>query len=60
MNNKIIALAGFSSAGKDTLAEFMSEELGYGFVVSHTTRPMRPGKVKEIHTILLMIMKCVV
>ena len=42
MNNKIIALAGFSSAGKDTLAKFMSEELGYDFVVSHTTRPMRP------------------
>ena len=44
MNNKIIALAGFSSAGKDTLAKFMSEELGYDFVVSHTTRPMRPGE----------------
>ena len=44
MNNKIIALVGFSSAGKDTLAKFMSEELGYDFVVSHTTRPMRPGE----------------
>ena len=42
MNNKIIALAGFSSAGKDTLANFMSEDLGYDFVISHTTRPMRP------------------
>lgn len=44
MNNKIIALVGFSSAGKDTLAKFMSEELGYNFVVSHTTRPMRAGE----------------
>lgn len=44
MNNKIIALAGFSSAGKDTLAKFMSEELGYNFVVSHSTRPMRVGE----------------
>ena len=42
MNNKIIALAGFSSAGKDTLAKFMSKDLGYDFVISHTTRPMRP------------------
>ena len=42
MNNKIIALVGFSSAGKDTLAKFMSKDLGYDFVISHTTRPMRP------------------
>ena len=42
--SNIIALAGFSSAGKDTLAKFMSEELGYDFVVSHTTRPMRVGE----------------
>ena len=43
-SNIILALVGFSSAGKDTLAKFMSEKLGYDFVVSHTTRPMRPGE----------------
>ena len=43
-SNIILALVGFSSAGKDTLAKFMSEDLGYDFVVSHTTRPMRAGE----------------
>ena len=41
MNNKIIALVGFSSAGKDTLAKYAHDNLGYNFVVSHSTRPMR-------------------
>ena len=39
MNNKIIALVGFSSAGKDTLAKYAHDNLGYNFVVSHSTRP---------------------
>ena len=44
MNNKIIALVGFSSAGKDTLAKYAHDNLGYNFVVSHSTRPMRVGE----------------
>ena len=41
MNNEIIVLAGFSAAGKDTLARVLSA-VGYNFVVFHSTRPMRP------------------
>ena len=44
MNNKIIAIVGFSSAGKDTLAKYAHDNLGYNFVVSHSTRPMRSGE----------------
>ena len=44
MNNKIIAIVGFSSAGKDTLAKYAHDNLGYNFVVSHSTRPMRAGE----------------
>jgi len=40
MNNKIIVLAGFSGAGKDTLAKIL-QQVGFNFVVSHSTRPMR-------------------
>ena len=60
MNNKIIALVGFSSAGKDTLAKYAHDNLGYNFVVSHSTRPMRAGESQGIHIISLMTMKCVV
>ena len=42
MNNNIIVLAGLSAAGKDTLAKIISLSCGYNFVVSHSTRPMRP------------------
>ena len=44
MNNQIIVLCGKSGAGKDTLAQMLKERLGYNFVVSHTTRPMRDGE----------------
>jgi len=40
MNNKIIVLAGFSGAGKDTLAKIL-QQVGFNFVISHSTRPMR-------------------
>lgn len=39
-NNQIIVLAGFSGAGKDTLANIL-KQVGFNFVVSHSTRPMR-------------------
>lgn len=40
MNNEIIVLAGFSGAGKDTLANIL-KQVGFNFVISHSTRPMR-------------------
>ena len=42
-SNIILAIVGFSSAGKDTLAKYAHDNLGYNFVVSHSTRPMRAG-----------------
>ena len=43
LDNKIIILCGKSSVGKDTLAR-MIEKLGYNFIISTTTRPMRDGE----------------
>ena len=43
-SNIILAIVGFSSAGKDTLAKYAHDNLGYNFVVSHSTRPMRSGE----------------
>jgi len=40
--NEIIVISGMSGAGKDTLAQMLSERNDYGFVVSTTTRPPRP------------------
>jgi len=39
----IIIIAGFSASGKDTLARNLEKE-GCNFVISHTTRPMRPNE----------------
>ena len=44
MNNDIIVLCGMSSSGKDSLANLLSQRLGYNFVVSHTTRLRREGE----------------
>ena len=45
MDNKILVISGFSSAGKDTIAKLIIEQNSdYNFVVSHSTRPMRPGE----------------
>lgn len=43
MNNKIVILAGFSSSGKDTLA-LKLKDLGYNFITSTTSRPIREGE----------------
>ena len=43
-DNKIIVLVGHSGCGKDTLARMLCKHLGYEFIVSHTTRPMRNGE----------------
>ena len=41
---KLIILTGKSSSGKDTLARMLEQKYGYNFIVSTTTRPMRPGE----------------
>lgn len=43
MNNKIVLIAGFSNTGKDTIANEI-KNLGYDFIISHSTRPIRPGE----------------
>lgn len=42
--SKIIAICGFSGAGKDTIAKYISEHYGYKMVISTTSRPMREGE----------------
>ena len=45
MDNKILVISGFSGAGKDTIAKLIIEQNSdYNFVISHSTRPMRPGE----------------
>ena len=44
MNNKILVISGFSGAGKDTIAKLINQNSDYNFVISHSTRPMRPGE----------------
>ena len=44
MNNEIIVISGFSGAGKDTIAKAIHELHGHNFVISHSTRPMRPNE----------------
>lgn len=41
MNNKIIIICGFSSAGKDKVTKYISENYNYKFITSHTSRPIR-------------------
>lgn len=42
--NNIITLVGFSASGKDSAARILEKEHGYNFIVSTTTRPIRPGE----------------
>ena len=44
MRTKIYAIVGPSGSGKSTLVKFLEEEVGIPQLVSHTTRPMRPGE----------------
>lgn len=44
MDNKILVISGFSGAGKDTIAKLINQNSGFNFVVSYSTRPMRPGE----------------
>jgi len=42
---KIILIAGPSGAGKTTISEYLTKKFGIPRVITHTTRPMRPGEV---------------
>lgn len=42
--SKIIAICGFSGAGKDAIAKYISKHYGYEMVISTTSRPMREGE----------------
>lgn len=44
MNNNLVVLVGESCAGKDSLAAILKEKLNYNFIISHTSRPIRPNE----------------
>lgn len=48
---KILTLTGPSCSGKTTLLNELVEKHGFQSIVSHTTRPMRPGEIegKDYH-----------
>lgn len=43
-SNRVVVIAGPTAAGKDTLMRQLAAETGKKPLVSHTTRPMRPGE----------------
>lgn len=47
-HNYIIAITGKSSAGKDSIARVLSNQHGYKYVVSTTTRPIRSNETNHI------------
>lgn len=44
MENRILVILGKSGAGKDKISKYISENFGYNFIKSVTTRPMRPNE----------------
>lgn len=42
--NRIIILCGKSASGKDTITQKLKDILGYEFIISTTTRPIREGE----------------
>jgi len=47
LKNKVVVLAGFSSAGKDKICKYISDNYNYEMVISHTSRGMRPNESEE-------------
>lgn len=46
--NFIIALLGKSSSGKDSIARYLSNQLGFKYVISTTSRPMRSNEQQDV------------
>lgn len=44
----IIAIVGASGSGKTTLSKFLNQHLDIPYIVSYTTRPIRPGETDGI------------
>lgn len=44
MNNNIIVISGFSSAGKDKIVSYIANKYPYKMVISTTSRPMRTNE----------------
>jgi guanylate kinase len=42
--SKIVVICGFSSAGKDKISKYIADNYNYNFIVSHSSRPMRPNE----------------
>lgn len=47
MQNDLIVICGFSSAGKDSLTKYIADNYNYKMVISHTSRPIRPNESEE-------------
>lgn len=45
---KIILIAGPSGAGKTTISDYLNEKYDIPRVLTHTTRPMRPGEKQNV------------
>lgn len=46
--NFIVALLGKSSSGKDSIARYLSNQLGFKYVVSTTSRPIRSNETQDV------------
>jgi guanylate kinase len=47
---KLVVVTGFSGAGKDTLINlFLQKRSDFEVVVTHSTRPPRPGEIPGVH-----------
>ncbi len=47
---KLVVVTGFSGSGKDTLINlFLQKRSDFDMIVTHSTRPKRPGEIPGIH-----------
>lgn len=44
----MIILLGKTASGKDTIVNYLVNNLGYKKLITYTTRPMRPGEVQKL------------
>ena len=60
MAKKIILIAGPSGAGKTTISEYLTDRYQIPRVITHTTRPKRPGKAGQLIILktMLLLLSC--